>query len=81
MPAASAPSAARARFTGLPACRPVVHGRPGFTLGERIERRLYDLLETLIEARYTKQRGELLREANRSLELLRYQVRLARELR
>ncbi len=30
-----------------------------FTLGERIERRLYELLETLIEARYLKERGLL----------------------
>lgn len=52
-----------------------------FTLGERIERRLYDLLERLIEARYTKQRAELLRQANLTLEVLRYQVRLAHELR
>jgi hypothetical protein len=27
-----------------------------FVLGERIERRLYDLLETLIQAKYTKSR-------------------------
>ena len=27
-----------------------------FVLGERIERNLYDLLETLIEAKYTRQR-------------------------
>ena len=27
-----------------------------FVLGERIERRLYDLLEPLIQARYTRQR-------------------------
>src|SRR5438445_11621534 len=51
-----------------------------FTLGERIERRLYDLLELLIQARYTRQRGELLRQANLTLEVLRHQVRLAHEL-
>jgi hypothetical protein len=51
-----------------------------FTLGERLERRLYDVLETLIQARYTRQRGELLRQANLTLEVLRYQVRLAHEL-
>src|SRR5947209_17039933 len=51
-----------------------------FTLGERIERRLYDLLETLIQARYTRQRGELLRQANLTLEVLRYQMRLAHDL-
>jgi hypothetical protein len=52
-----------------------------FVLGERIERRLYDLLETLIEARYTKDRQGLLRQANRGLEVLRYQLRLAHDLR
>jgi hypothetical protein len=52
-----------------------------FTLGERIERRLYDLLETLIQARYTRQRAELLRQANLTLEVLRCQVRLAHDLR
>ena len=51
-----------------------------FTPGERFERRLYDLLETLIQARYTRRRTELLRNANLSLEVLRYQVRLAHDL-
>jgi hypothetical protein len=50
-----------------------------FTLGERIERRLYGLLEALIQARYTRQRAELLRQANLALEVLRYQVRLAHD--
>lgn len=35
------------------------------TLGERIERGLCELLELLIQARYTRQRGELLRRARR----------------
>jgi len=52
-----------------------------FTPGERIERRLYDLLEGLIQARYTRERQGLLRQANLTLEVLRYQVRLAHELR
>lgn len=52
-----------------------------FTLGERLERRLYDLLEGLIQARYTKDRAGLLRQANLVLEVLRYQVRLAHDLR
>lgn len=46
-------------------------------LGERIERRLYDLLDTLLEAKYTRDKGALLRAANRSLEILRFQMRLA----
>jgi hypothetical protein len=43
-------------------------------------RRLYDLLEALIQARYTRQRRELLHRANVHLELLRYQVRLAHDV-
>src|SRR5262249_26933692 len=52
-----------------------------FVLGERIERRLYELLETLIQARYTRDRQALLRQANLSLEVLRFQMRLAHDLR
>jgi hypothetical protein len=51
-----------------------------FVLGERIERRLYDLLETLIQARYTRQRQPLLEQANLTLEVLRFQMRLAKDL-
>ena len=51
-----------------------------FVLGERIERNLYDLLETLIRAKYTRQRQELLEQANLLLEILRFQMRLARDL-
>jgi hypothetical protein len=41
-----------------------------FVLGERIERNLYDLLETLIRAKYSKPRQELLEKANLMLELV-----------
>jgi len=51
-----------------------------FVLGERIERTLYDLLETLIRARYTRQRQPLLEQANLILEILRFQMRLAKDL-
>jgi hypothetical protein len=51
-----------------------------FVLGERIERNLYDLLESLIQARYTRERRPLLARANLTLEVLRFQVRLARDL-
>jgi hypothetical protein len=51
-----------------------------FVLGERIERNLYDLLETLVRAKDTKQRQELLEQANLRLEILRFQVRLAKDL-
>jgi hypothetical protein len=51
-----------------------------FALGERIERNLYNLLETLIRAKYTKQRHRLLEDANLNLEILRFQMRLAKDL-
>src|SRR6516165_285618 len=51
-----------------------------FVLGERIERNLYDLLETLIRAKYSKPRQELLEKANLTQEVLRFQMRLAKDL-
>ncbi len=51
-----------------------------FVLGERLERNLYDLLETLIHARYSRERKPLLDRANLTLEVLRFQTRLARDL-
>jgi hypothetical protein len=44
----------------------------GFVLGERIERNLYGLLETLIAAKSTKDRRGLLEDANLALEILRF---------
>ncbi len=48
-----------------------------FVLGERMERTLYDLLETLIQAKYSRQRKPILNDANLKLEILvtRRQVR------
>ena len=51
-----------------------------FVLGERIERNMYTLLETLIRAKYTKNRQRLLEEANLTLEILRFPMRLAKDL-
>ena len=51
-----------------------------FVLGERIERNLYNLLETLIRAKYTRNRQRLLEDANLTLEILRFQMRLAKDL-
>ena len=51
-----------------------------FVLGERIERNLYNLVKTLIVAKYRKNRQRLLEEANSSLEVLRFQMRLAKDL-
>jgi hypothetical protein len=51
-----------------------------FVLGERIERTLHGLLETLIRARYNSARQPLLEEPNLALEILRFQMRLAKDL-
>jgi len=51
-----------------------------FVLGERIERNLYGLLETLIQAKYTRNRQRPLEQANVALEMLRFQMRLAKDL-
>ena len=51
-----------------------------FSLGDRIERKLYELLETLITAKYSRQKKGLLDRANLALEILRFQVRLAKDL-
>jgi hypothetical protein len=51
-----------------------------FVLGERIERNLYDVLEILIQAKYTRNRQVLLERANLTLEILRFQMRLAKDL-
>ena len=50
-----------------------------FVLGERIERNAYDLLETLLRAKYSPQRQPLLQQANLMLEILRFQIRLAKD--
>jgi hypothetical protein len=51
-----------------------------FVLGERMERTLYGLLETLLRAKYRRARAELLDEANIALEVLRFQTRMAKDL-
>ena len=55
--------------------------RQKFLLGDRIQATALDVLERLIEATYTKRRGEHLARANRGLEKLRFLFRLARDLR
>jgi hypothetical protein len=51
-----------------------------FVLGERIERNLYDLLEILIRSKSTLNSQDLLQQANLGLEVLRFQMRLAKDL-
>ena len=51
-----------------------------FVLGERMERQLYNILENLIRAKYTRDRKPILDRVNVDLEVLRFQVRLAKDL-
>ena len=50
-----------------------------FGLGDRIATNLYQILEELIEARYSKERMSLLRAVNVRVEKLRYQTRLMKD--
>jgi hypothetical protein len=52
-----------------------------FSLGEALLRRQRGLLDLLLRAKYTRQRTELLTEANLQLELLRFDFRQTRDLR
>jgi hypothetical protein len=47
-----------------------------FILGERIITQLYDLLDSLIIARYAKSKLEILDSLNSKIDILRYQSRL-----
>ncbi|VAX11432.1 hypothetical protein MNBD_GAMMA26-2501 [hydrothermal vent metagenome] len=52
-----------------------------FLLGDRIQSTALDVLESLIEATYTKKRLRILQTANLTIEKLRVLFRLAKELR
>ena len=52
-----------------------------FTLGARLENRLYDVHEGLLRAKYTHDRVQILRDVNLHLEMLRFQFRMAKDLR
>ena len=52
-----------------------------FVLGERMERQLYEVLENLIRAKYTRSRKVILDQVNLDLEILRFQIRLAKDMR
>ncbi len=51
-----------------------------FTVGERIESSLLEVLELLVEAAYSKERRTVLKMANRRLARVRHLWRLAMEL-
>ena len=63
---------------------PLLHKMPRdhrFTLGDRMENRMLDLLEDLLRATFDRRRrAESLREANLRLDVLRHLWRLARQL-
>lgn len=63
---------------------PLLHKLPRdhrFTLGDRLETRMLDLLEDLLRATYDRRRrSESLREANLKLDVLRHLWRLCRQL-
>ena len=51
-----------------------------YTLGERIENKLFCLLELLIEAQYSKDKANALKKANLEIEQMRYLFRLSYDL-
>jgi len=52
-----------------------------YSLGTKIEVTLFELMDILIEARYTREKHELLRKGNIILERHRFQMRLAKDLK
>ena len=50
-----------------------------FLLGDRILGNVYELLDLLVEAKYTKNKAAILQRANVRLEQMRFQVRLAHD--
>lgn len=63
---------------------PILHRLPRdyrFTLGDRIIAGLYDLLEGLIQARYSSDKLAKLQALNSHLDILRHQTRLLHEFK
>ncbi|MFP4107221.1 MAG: diversity-generating retroelement protein Avd [Phycisphaerae bacterium] len=52
-----------------------------YSLGIVIENRLQRILEQLLRAKYSRKKARYLQDANMELEVLRFQVRLATDLR
>lgn len=50
-------------------------------LADRIERILLDILEMLIEAVYSKNKREILIKVNLKLDLLRFMMRIAKDMK
>lgn len=63
---------------------PVLDGMPRsqkFLLGDRIQTTAMEVLDLLVEAAYSRERGGLLRRANLGLEKLRFWMRLSKDLK
>lgn len=52
-----------------------------YSLGVSIENRLHTILSALLRAKYSKDKAAWLGEANIELEVLRFQLRLAKDLK
>ncbi len=52
-----------------------------YSLGVAMENRLQTILALLLRAKYTREKAPSLTEANLELEILRFQLRLAKDLR
>lgn len=52
-----------------------------FLLADRIERILLDILEMLIEAVYSKQKRDILIKVNLKLDVLRFMMRIAKDMK
>ena len=51
-----------------------------YSLGAAIESRLHGILSLLIQAKYVSEKQDFLRTANLELEILRFQLRLAKDV-
>lgn len=52
-----------------------------YSLGQRIENKILDVLELLIKANYSRQKVDLLKDANIELEIIRHLIRISYDLR
>ncbi|MFA5104982.1 MAG: diversity-generating retroelement protein Avd [Candidatus Margulisiibacteriota bacterium] len=52
-----------------------------YTLGQRIENNILDILALLLEANYSKEKLNILKQANLKLEVFRHLIRLSYDLR
>jgi len=52
-----------------------------YSLGTAMEQRLQTILTQLLRAKYTKEKAVILNDANIELEVLRFQIRLATDLK